>query len=102
MPGSSGGVPSLQICRRYHCNDTLIERIVPAPALSLEYQEGITHTLRQCRPLLEPIADVDALLALLEHDLAIPVGITSRGATADDKRLTATASSTWMEQRHHL
>ncbi len=95
-------LPSLQICRRYRCNDALIERIVPAPALSLEYQEGITHTLGQCRPLLEPIADVDALLALLEHDLAIPVGITSWGATADEKRIMATASSTWMEQRHHL
>lgn len=86
-------MPALQICRRYCCDDTLIERIVPAPALSLDYQEDITRTLQRCRPVLEPVADANALLALLARDLNIPVGITSWGPTARDKRTTGAAAA---------
>lgn len=86
-------MPSLQICRRYRCNDMLIERIVSAPAPSLEYQENITRTLGRCCPVLEPITGADALLALLACNLDTPIGITSWGPTAREKRVTETGSA---------
>lgn len=94
-------MPSLQICRRYRCNDTFIERIAPAPAPSLDYQEGLTHTLGRCRPVLEPVADADALLEVLARDLKTPVGITSWGPTAREKRMTAAgdAAMPWNRTR---
>ncbi|MCS6938974.1 MAG: adenylosuccinate synthetase [Roseiflexaceae bacterium] len=86
-------MPSVQICRRYRCNDTLIERIAPAPAPSLAYQERLTRTLWHCRPVLEPVTDAEALLTLLACALNTPVGITSWGPTAREKRLTAAGNA---------
>lgn len=81
-------MPSAQICRRYRCDDAFIERILPAPAPSLEYQEGLTRTLERCRPVLEPVGDAEALFALLERDLNTPIGVASWGPTAREKRTT--------------
>jgi hypothetical protein len=85
-------MPALQICRRYRCDGASIEQIVPAPAPSLEYQESITHTLRRCRPVLEPVASADDLLALLARNLNTPIGITSWGPTAREKQTTEAGS----------
>ncbi len=79
-------VPALKVCNRYLCAPFTLDRIVPSPvAHDLDYQAQITQQLARCQPLFEPVADVDALLAMLGQELGLPVGIVSYGASASEK-----------------
>jgi hypothetical protein len=64
----------------------MVDRIARAPvARSLAYQEQLTHQLAECRPVLEPVVDAEALLGLLAAHLRVPVELVSWGPTAEDK-----------------
>jgi adenylosuccinate synthase len=79
-------LPELYVCRRYRHRTFLVDRIARSPALcSLAYQERLTHDLAACRPVLESVADAEALTALLAAELGVPVELESRGPTAEDK-----------------
>ena len=79
-------LPALKVCNRYLCAPFTLDRIVPSPvAHDLDYQAQITQQLARCQPLFEPVADVDALLAMLGQELGLPVGIVSYGASASEK-----------------
>jgi adenylosuccinate synthase len=80
-------LPDLRICRRYSYDTFNIDRIARSPVLhDLEYQERITNCLARCTPVLEALADPNALLHLLERDLGLPISIVSEGPTAEEKR----------------
>ncbi|MEZ4860571.1 MAG: adenylosuccinate synthetase [Caldilineaceae bacterium] len=82
-------LPALNLCAAYHNKDRKIEQIKPgAQPQDLHYQAQLTRTLAQCRPLLSAVADVDTLLAQISHTLGLPIGLTSYGPTAQDKRVT--------------
>ena len=80
-------LPKIQVCRRYAYHTFTIDRIARAPApRALDYQEQLTQNLARCRPLLEPLADPQALLDLLATELGVPVRLASYGPAAEDKR----------------
>ncbi len=84
-------LPTVQICRRYHYDTFIVERLTRAShgqgAAMLAYQEQLTHNLTRCRPCLEPLAHPSDLPGILAADLGLPVGLISTGPTAADKRL---------------
>ncbi len=53
----------------------------------LTYQAQLTHKLKHCTPLLQPVANKKALLEAIERELGVRIGLISRGATAEDKEL---------------
>jgi adenylosuccinate synthase len=88
-------LPDLRIGRRYSYDTFSIERIARSPLpRDLDYQERITNSLARCTPVLEALADPDALLHLLESDLAVPIGIRSEGPTAQEKRVVQLRQTT--------
>ena len=54
----------------------------------LGHQERLTGALRQCRPVYTPLPGRDAaeFVRWVERELGTPVGVTSFGVAADDKR----------------
>ena len=80
-------LPAIQVCDHYRSGDAIIERLTPAPAPhDLDYQAALTQTLARCRPVLTPVTDGDALLALASAALGVPIGLVSFGPTAADKQ----------------
>lgn len=80
-------LPALHVCQSYAYDTFLVDRIARSSTLhDLAYQARITEHLMRCRPVLEPMADPDMLLAVLGDSLGVPVGLVSAGPTADDKR----------------
>jgi adenylosuccinate synthase len=78
-------LPGLQVCRRYRHGQDILARLTRSPApCSLAYQEQLTRKLADCRPILEPVANVSALLDVIEG-LGVPIGIMSTGPRAADK-----------------
>ena len=54
----------------------------------LAHQERLTRTLMNCHPVYEPIpTDEPQWLRAIERHLEVPVGTTSNGPTADEKRV---------------
>ncbi len=85
-------LPELKVCRRYRQGNLLLDRIARSPApRSLAYQEQLTRRLAVCRPVLETVADAEALPNLLAAELGVPVELVSRGPTAEDKSYIAMA-----------
>jgi adenylosuccinate synthase len=79
-------LPKLRVCRRYRSDTFTIDRIARSPvARDLQYQERITNSLAGCTPVLEALADQDALLDLIESELGVPIGIVSEGPAAEHK-----------------
>jgi adenylosuccinate synthase len=79
-------LPELKVCRRYLHRTFLVDRIARTPVpCSLAYQEQLTHNLATCRPVLEAVADAEALPGLLAAELRVAVELVSRGPTAEDK-----------------
>jgi adenylosuccinate synthase len=80
-------LPALQICERYQQGDNTIERLALSPrANDLDYQAALTQTLARCHPMLTPVTDRDALLALVSDELHVPIGLISTGPTAAEKQ----------------
>jgi adenylosuccinate synthase len=85
---------TLHYCNRYQGEGFSIERLVKSPIpRSLPYQEQLTHKLNHCRPILQAVANSAALLEVIEKELALPVGLISEGASAEDKRFLAWCTS---------
>ncbi len=81
-------LPELQVCRRYRYDTFTVDRLARSPTpRSLDYQEQLTRNLAGCRPVLERVPDVPALLALLAAGLRVPIGLISMGPTAEAKCL---------------
>jgi adenylosuccinate synthase len=81
-------VPDLRICRAYHSEGVIRDRIVPGRHGDLDHQSRLCALLETARPVLDasPPPDwPDAIGELLER----PVVLVSAGPTAADKRATA-------------
>jgi adenylosuccinate synthase len=81
------GMPALRICEAYEGPETpcLCEgRLRSRPAPNLEYQEKLTKTLTQCRPVYNRQA-TEKYVPWLQDVLKIPVTLTSHGPTWADK-----------------
>jgi adenylosuccinate synthase len=80
-------LPARYAVCRYLDGDHTLARIEPCPlGRSLAYQEQLTGLLTRCSPVLETVADAEALLALLSARLEVPIWLASYGPTAADKR----------------
>lgn len=80
-------LPELRICTGYeHAAGPIDQLELSADPRDLAHQERLTATLHGCAPRTERIGRPDELLARLEHDLAIPVTLSSWGPRATDKR----------------
>jgi len=80
-------LPALQVCRQYEHATGVIDQIMPSPTpRDLAYQAQLTHTLAHCQPRLESVTDPRALLALINAELSLPIGLISTGPTARDKQ----------------
>jgi adenylosuccinate synthase len=77
-------LPELRVCRRYFAEGRPVERLNPAPEVSLEHQEALTALLMRCAPELERVSPA-ALPGLLAAELGVPVGLRSFGPSAADK-----------------
>lgn len=80
-----------RLCTAYECSDgtgRLIDLPVHRPA-DLACQERLTALLHRCRPVYSPLSGTgaEAFLDTLRRELSSPIGLTSFGPTADDKRL---------------
>ena len=83
-------LPELNVCRRYRCDGGALDRLAPSPIPhNLVYQEGLTHLLARCQPVLEPAESPAMLLNLLATELGVPVGLTSHGPSAEHKCMAA-------------
>lgn len=78
-------LPTLQVVSEYISKDGPIHKLEVAPSPSLEYQEVLTQNLFSYRPHLQKIPSSDELLAYLEEELRVPIGIRSYGPSAKDK-----------------
>jgi adenylosuccinate synthase len=80
------GLPKVQVCGQYRCGGQLIDRIAP-PACpgDLTQQAVLTAQLQHARPRLTPLDDPAALIARIEDQIKLPVGLLSTGASARDK-----------------
>jgi adenylosuccinate synthase len=103
------GVPEWKICHAYRYGDK--EKDLPAyfelerkglkkiklpPSVDLRYQEELTRRLWSCKPEYQSFyprsrtrffeEDSAAYLSLIEEGLSVPIGISSYGPTAVDKR----------------
>lgn len=78
-------LPTLQVSSHYKFKQESIHALEVAPSPSLEYQEALGQKLFAYRPSLQKIADSDELLAYLEEQLGVPIGIRSYGPSAKDK-----------------
>ncbi|HEY2588486.1 MAG TPA: adenylosuccinate synthetase [Tepidisphaeraceae bacterium] len=78
-PGASSGVPAL------------IDRLPVHAAPSLEDRERLAAFCRACRPVYEdvPGKGIDPMLDRIARHTGIPIGITSTGPKAADKRIEA-------------
>jgi adenylosuccinate synthase len=73
-----------------------LKKIKLSPSVDLSYQEELTRRLWSCEPEYQAFypgsgtrffeADSAAYLSLIEEGLSVPLGITSYGPTAADKR----------------
>ena len=78
----------LYYCNRYRHNTSLLDHIAKSPIPhDLTYQAQLTHKLKQCQPILQPIANTEALLHVIEEELGLPIGLLSAGPTAQEKEL---------------
>jgi len=76
----------LYYCNRYRHNTSHLERIAKSThPHDLTYQEQLTHNLKHCSPVLQPVANKKALLEVIERELGVRVGLISTGETAEDK-----------------
>jgi len=81
------GLPEVQVCSEYVCGGQLIERITPPAAPGdLTQQAAITAQLQHVRPHLTPLNDPAALVARIEQQIKLPVGLLSTGPSACDKQ----------------
>ena len=86
-------LPALQVCDAYDAPTGVLRDLPLATvAASLEGGERIGRLLAQCRPLLEPVADEDALLERLAQALQVPVALVSHGPDAAAKQLIGSAA----------
>ncbi len=77
---------ALYYCNRYRYDTFLLDRIAKSTRPhDLAYQAQLTHNLKPCQPVLQPIASKKALLEVIEKELGVRVGLVSRGETAEDK-----------------
>ncbi|NJN16337.1 MAG: adenylosuccinate synthetase [Oscillochloris sp.] len=81
-------VPELRVCGAYRsAAGGLVEWLEHNhDPHDLGAQEQITRMLLEVQPVLENLADRDALLGRIAAELDLPVGIVSYGPTAADKR----------------
>lgn len=81
------GLPEVQVCGEYVCGGQIIDRIAPpASPGDLMQQAAITAQLQHARPRLTPLDDPAALIAQIERQIKLPVGLLSTGPSACDKR----------------
>jgi adenylosuccinate synthase len=84
-------LPELFVCEQYQREALIIDAIAVNPQKDdLAYQAQITRDLARCQPRLTPIADTNALLAVLETSLNVPVELLSFGADARCKQVVQT------------
>lgn len=80
-----------QICTAYQCGGTVscIRRLPVKSAPNLLHQESLTELCGKCRPVFEPVpgAGIELILECIAHETTVPIGITSYGPTASDKRM---------------
>lgn len=75
-------------------NVVLVESLRKKPFLTdLAYQETLTGIARRAEPLYAEFASPEALVAMLERELRVPVTITSYGPSVGDKRLRLPAAT---------
>jgi adenylosuccinate synthase len=67
--------------------DGLIVRLRPSPfPEDLEYQERLTRIVERCEPVYRTVpGGIDPLLATVQDELGVPVGLVSSGPTFRDK-----------------
>jgi adenylosuccinate synthase len=81
------GLPEVQVCGQYVCDGQIIDRIAPPPSPGdLTQQAAITAQLEQARPRLTQLDDPPALIARIEQQTKLPVGLLSTGPGARDKQ----------------
>jgi len=101
-------LPSWKICHSYvytgeasrlpdyfEAEGRKIQRIRVKTPADLDHQERLTGLLRSCKPNYgEQVrtdhveADLEAYLSSLQENLGVPIGVTSAGLTANEKRCT--------------
>ncbi len=81
------GLPEVQVCGQYVDGGQCVDRIAPpASPGDLAQQAALTARLQRARPRLTPLDDPAALIARIEAQIKLPVGLLSTGASACDKR----------------
>ncbi len=66
----------------------MVRQLRQKPVLTdLVYQETLTALLKKARPVYDTFAGTEQFLDRIEHELGVPITITSHGPTAADKRL---------------
>lgn len=80
------GLPEVQVCGQYVDGGQCVHRIAPpASPGDLAQQAALTARLQRARPRLTPSTDPAALIARIEAQIKLPVGLLSTGASACDK-----------------
>jgi adenylosuccinate synthase len=83
--------PNLRVCRSYLVGGEPVTRIEPGPPRDLDYQQRLTSTMFQARPVYtEPAA---SWAEVVEEAAGAPVTLLSRGPTAAAKAARRLAGS---------
>jgi adenylosuccinate synthase len=82
------GEPTWRVCDGYRAPDgTVLRDLAPGPEQDLAYQERLTELLTDATPIHRDLhPDPGALVDAIAAAIGVPVGVTSYGPTAADKR----------------
>jgi adenylosuccinate synthase len=84
----SAALPEVKYCRRYQHQGASLDQLKPSTqARDLDAQAALTQCVMACEPILETVTDCEELLAVMQAELDVPIGILSAGATAREKRM---------------
>lgn len=80
-----------KICTAYEApgESKRIRQLPIKAAPNLPHQESLAELCRKCTPVFEPISGhgIEPLLERITNELTVPIGLTSHGPTATDKRV---------------